>query len=203
MLEIDSSKQSVNHRLDHWCQTLADQAAGTRNLTIGLTSGNRYANDARVLFRVAKSLTANIDQSRRNTGNSDGLLICRLDVNSAPLNWLGSADDNAVEPIIEKSALGDWHQVEIPIVIGRVAPKSLQQVPRWLPKWKLRFRTILIDLGPMHLVPSRTIGRLCDVNYVILGPHTCASAQWINQHIDYHSECGSHIAGSVVALASA
>jgi hypothetical protein len=56
---------------------------------------------------------------------------------------------------------------------------------------------ILIDLGPINLIPSRTIGRLCDTNYILLGPNTSASAQWILQYVDYHTYCGSHIAGTL------
>ena len=110
-----------------------------------------------------------------------------------------AVSDPKIDPGIEKSALGDWHQIDVPMVLGNTAPWALQQLPRWLPKWKLRYGVILIDLGPIHLVASRTVGRLCDSNYIVLGPNSSASAQWLMQYVDYHSYCGSHIVGTLVS----
>lgn len=187
-------------RLRDWCDGIVVDSSGAKSLTIGLASGNRYPNDARVIFRIVKALSNSLVEHR---GKSN-LLLCRLNVET-----LGSGlfeppkTSESVDARIEKSALGCWDFVEIDVPIGRVAPPSLQLIPRWLPKWQLRYHTIVVDLGPIHQVPSRTIGSICDAIYVVLGPNGCASAKWISQHVDHHTECGSPIAGTIVATAAA
>jgi len=177
-----------------WYDQIARQGSHSRGFTVGLISGHRDQNDPRCIYRIAARLTKAMANYRSNSG----LLVCRLEVR-CPLwgSWLATPEQK-VEPIVEKSALGDWHQVDVPMTLGNTAPWSLQQLPRWLPRWKLRYNIILIDLGPIHLVSSRTIGRLCDSNYIVLGPNSTASAQWILQYADYHAYCGSHIAGTLL-----
>jgi hypothetical protein len=62
---------------------------------------------------------------------------------------------------------------------------------------------IMIDLGPMHHVPSRTIGRLCDHCYVLLGPDLCASVDWIRQHLAWHDRAGSTVGGTIIITSNA
>ena len=83
--------------------------------------------------------------------------------------------------------------------VASSASWSLQQIPRWLPKWRESFQLILIDLGPAHLVPSRAIGRLCDTSYLLLGPKPCGSHEWIMQQLAWHHLSGSTISGSIVS----
>ena len=180
---------------DQWIEDLVHQAAGSQCLTIGLISGHREPNDARCIYRLAGRISHGLNGSRGN----GGLLVCRLNIEIPMLPRFRKPVEERVEPEIEKSALGNWHEVEVPMKICQTACWTLQSLPRWLPKWKLRFQMIVVDLGPIHLVPSRTIGRLCDTNYLLLGPNNCASPQWILQYRDYHAYCGSHIDGTVVS----
>jgi hypothetical protein len=200
MIQMASAEHSdaVDRHLKNWCETIAASQGQRANITIGLTSGSRTANDARVIFKIVKALQAAIAERRPK----HSLLLCRLDVTSAPLELLSTAVDIDTEARLERSALGEWDHVEIDVCIGSYAPKSLLKIPRLLPKWKLRYDTIIVDLGAIHQVPSRTIGRLCDANFVIIGPNSSASAQWIKQYVDHHTACGSHIAGSIVAAAA-
>ncbi len=191
--------QTDEDRLASWSSELSKIVCTTKNLTIGLCSGNRFNNDARIVYRILKSLQA----ATAEVAPEANMLLCRLDARqTSPWDLVCSRDEQVAEPKLEKSALGNWDCVDVPITVGNVATRSLQQVPRWLPKWKLRYNLIVVDLGPMHLVPSRIIGRLCDGSYVILGPDSCASAQWISQYVSHHEECGAHIAGTIVAAAA-
>jgi hypothetical protein len=198
---MTTSEQSTcrDQQLNNWCVDIVANNSGSKCITIGLTSGNRNPNDARVIYRLVKSLSESLLERRQESN----LLLCRLDVKSVAWELFRSTENTDVDARIEKSALGSWDHVEIPVVVSNVAPKSLQQIPRLLPKWKLRYSTIVVDLGPINQVPSRTIGRLCDSNFVVIGPNSCASAQWISQHVDYHLDCGAHINGTIVASAAA
>lgn len=197
-------KQSTNIEADtglhQWADQIANIAIQTNNLSVGLVSGNRFGNDPRVIFRIVRSLQGAVHQLKPNSS----CLLCRLDVRvSSAVRRLSWSREEAAEPKVERSALGNWHFVEVPIVVGNVATPSLQLVPRLLPKWKLNYNLVLIDLGPLHLVPSRIVGRLCDCNFVLLGPTSCASSQWINQFVSHHADCGSHITGTITAGAAA
>jgi hypothetical protein len=187
--------EAVNSNLESWSDELVRQTSGSACLTIGLISGHREPNDARCVYILAGQLAQRL--STRH-GDSD-LLVCRLEIDCPVLARFRTVSDEPLEPEIEKSALGNWHEVEVPMTLGQSAPWALKALPRWLPKWKLRYKMILIDLGPINLIPSRTIGRLCDANYLLLGPNSSASAQWILQYVDYHTYCGSHIAGTLVS----
>lgn len=190
----------VDPRLTAWANEIAGITCQSKNVTLGLISGNRFSNDARVIFRIVRQL----QQSLASISSDASILLCRLDVRSpSSMSLLIKESDELPEPKIERSALGNWSVVEVPMTVGNVAPRALQMVPRLLPKWKMRYNLVVIDLGPLHVVPSRIVGRLCDCNYVVLGPGSCASAQWITQYINYHEDCGSHIAGTVCATSAA
>jgi hypothetical protein len=164
--------------------------------TIGLTSGSRNLNESRSVYRLVNSIASLLD---RGSEDSD-LLLCRLEVQ--PKAWPRATQRAIEEPLknIEKSVLGNWYQLDVSIECDRpTASHVLQQLPHALSKWQLRYKAVIMDLGPMHLPPSRILGRLCDVSFVMLGPNSCASAQWINQYIEYHEECGATIAGTIIA----
>jgi hypothetical protein len=189
-------RSAGDEKLQAWCEQLATLSVQTKCLTVGITSGHREANDARAIYRIASAL----DDALVQLSSQPKLLLCRLEVHKSSLaiSLLGDSSQQA-DPTVRKSALGRWNQIDIDIRLGSTLPKQLSQIPRWLPKWKMAYDLILIDLGSMHLVPSRTVGRLCDAVFVMLGPNTCASAHWILEQVDLHQQAGCHIAGTLVA----
>lgn len=200
MIMNQQAVETVESRLATWADEIAGITLQSKNVTLGLISGNRSNNDARVVFQLVRQLQHSLDAKCADAS----MLLCRLDVRSpSSMSLLTKEADDLPEPKIEKSALGNWGVVEVPMTVGNVAPRALQMVPRLLPKWKLRYNLVVIDLGPLHVVPSRIVGRLCDCNFVVLGPGSCASAQWITQYITYHEDCGSHIGGTICATAAA
>lgn len=177
-----------------WAEQIARQAVGAKCTTLGLTSGSRQANDRRTIDALARSLAEQLLHSPRASAQ---LLVLRLDVFlSTSLERLD--DQPAGPPRPCKSPLGEWSEVTIPMPVGKRASWSLEHLPHWLPAWKSQFCCLLIDLGPIHLVPSRLIGRLCDSCYVLLGPDACASQEWLLQHIAWHDRSGSAICGTIV-----
>ena len=178
-----------------WGGEVAAAAQMATTYSIGLMSGSRFANDRRLIDRLVKSAALELAES---TGAST--LLLRLD-NAA--REPDSTKSRAAVPVASKSPLGPWYEISFPMPQSKSAPWALEHIPQWMPQWKLRHRLLVIDLGPMHLTPSRVIGRLCDMCYLMLGPSTCASHDWIMQQIDFHSRSGTIIAGSVVATTSA
>ncbi len=178
-----------------WGGTVAAAAQRASTYSIGLMSGSRFPNDRRLIERLVKSAAEELGQL---TGAST--LLLRLDSTAHESHATAT---RTTAPVAIKSPLGPWYEISLPMPPSKSAPRALEQIPHWLPQWKLRHRLVAIDLGPMHLTPSRIIGRLCDACYLMLGPATCASHDWIMQHIDFHSRCGTVIAGSLVATTSA
>ena len=178
-----------------WGSAVATSAQNATTYSIGLTSGSRFANDRRAIERLVRSAATELMDA---TGAST--LLLRLDPQTADG---GAPTTRIAAPVATKSPLGPWYELNLPMPEKGSAPWALEHIPHWLPQWKLRHRLVAIDLGPMHLTPSRVIGRLCDVCYVMLGPNTCASHDWIMQQIDFHSRSGSVIAGSIVSTAAA
>lgn len=178
-----------------WGSEVAAAAEKATTYSIGILSGSRFPNDRRAIERLVKCAAAGLGESSGAT-----TLLLRLDA-SAPDP--GAPIARTIAPVATKSPLGPWYEITLPMTPSNSAPWALEHIPHWLPQWKLRHRLVAIDLGPMHLAPSRVIGRLCDACYLLLGPSTCASHDWIMQQIDFHSRCGSVIAGSLVATTSA
>ncbi|MBX3422372.1 MAG: hypothetical protein KF752_12540 [Pirellulaceae bacterium] len=194
----DRTPGSFPSSLRTWAEGMVVGRVPGRGISIGMISGHRDACDLRAVYMVAKELSLAINSIPGN----QGLLLIRLSMYSK-LPGMKSGVEESVEPLVQKSALGAWHQTEISIQLGSTASPALQQLPRWVVNWKLGYSLILLDLGPIHLVPSRMLGRLCDQNFLLLGPNFCASAQWLMQFIDYHAYCGSHIAGTLVSSLAA
>jgi hypothetical protein len=180
----------------HWGSEVAAAAQSASTYSIGLMSGSRFSNDRRLIDRLVKNAAQDLGDL---TGAST--LLLRLDCGAGPIGAPPASRPPA--PVASKSPLGQWYEICLPMPQSKTAPWALEQIPHWLPQWKLRHRLVVIDLGPMHLTPSRIIGRLCDTCYLMLGPSTCASQDWIMQQIDFHSRCGTVIAGSIVATNSA
>ena len=178
-----------------WGGEVAAAAQMATTYSIGLMSGSRFPNDRRLIDRLVKSAATELTEL---TGAST--LLLRLDNTAREVD--SNKTRNAV-PVATKSPLGPWYEISLPMPQSQSAPWSLEHIPHWMPQWKLRHRLVVIDLGPMHLAPSRVIGRLCDTCYLLLGPSTCASHDWITQQIDFHSRSGTIIAGSIVATTAA
>jgi|LakMenE01Jun11ns_1017448.scaffolds.fasta_scaffold9924757_1 hypothetical protein len=183
----------------NWCEQWVAKLADTPSIAIGLISGHREPNDPRSVHRIARRMS---EALTAHPGRLS-MLVCQLDIHTGGGMLSKKCSETLVEPEITKSPLGNWHQVQVAMRIGASAPEPLQRLPRWLAKWKHRHSLILVDLGPIHLVPSRMLGRLCDANYLMLGPNWCASSQWLLQYVDYHEYCGSHILGTVVTTIAA
>ena len=176
-----------------WAAQIVRESIPAKCTSIGLTCGSREPNSRRVIDTLARELSQQALAIRRD----NRLLLLRLHVFQS-MSLERQDDQPQGAPRATASPLGDWSEVAIPMPVGKRASWSLQNLPRWLPAWKSEFRFVMIDLGPMHLVPSRTIGRLCDRCYVVLGPDACASHAWILEHVAWHDRSGSPICGTIL-----
>lgn len=219
-MQIEGDWMTSEQNATSWGVEVANAAQKASTYSIGLMGGSRFANDRRVVDRLLKSVTKELGEL---TG--DTTLLVRLDAKLSSdaarlqhfqrnLNLAAqsvqtdeknlSTESQATSvPVAPKSPLGPWYEISLPMPQDKSIPWALQRLPHWLPQWKLRHRLVAFDLGPMHLPPSRVIGRLCDACYLMLGPSTCASHEWIMQQIDFHSRSGTVLAGSVIATTSA
>lgn len=181
--------------LEKWVIGVGREARAAKSLTVGLIGGSRRGIDRRVTDQLAKGLASELRASQP----APRLLVVRVDgeARRMPPDRLPGVDEPM--PAVAPSPLGRWAFVEIPMPIGKTGSRTLQQLSRWLPKWKQEFGVILFDLGPMNLVPSRSLGRLCDSCYVVLGPDSCASPEWILQHIAWHERSGTQVCGTLVS----
>lgn len=177
-----------------WAESIIREVSGCQHLTVGLISGARYGNDARCVNQLVSVLA-----SRAKAAGEEYRLLCvRLAVMSNE-KLEQPADQTESVPPAMRSPLGPWSEVTIPVPVGARASWSLLQIPTWLSAWKEAFRLILVDVGPINLVPSRIVGRLCDVNYLHLGPEECASSDWLLEHMAWHDRSGSKIVGSLLS----
>ncbi|MFK7737574.1 MAG: hypothetical protein AB8B50_16180 [Pirellulaceae bacterium] len=177
--------------LSSWTDNLVVEASSTPCLTVGVCNGGREANDRltmdHLLGRLERSLTRFAPDRR--------MLSIRID----PQNM--QADKPIVErmPIAQRSALGDYHEVQLSCERGSKNGHALNGLADWLPSWKEAFGLIVLDIGPIDSREARVSGRLCDGCYVLLGPRTCGSQEWINQQIAWHSRSGSTVCGTILA----
>ncbi len=192
-IQITESSKPVNGSEISWPEAVVVEACNAACTTIGLMAGSRDANDVRVIDSLVKELSDQFG-AREYAAR---MMLLRLDVHHST-SLERQHGQPAGLPKSTRSPLGNWSEVAVPMPVGRSASWSLQQLPRWLPKWKSEFDLILIDLGPMNLVPSRAIGRLCDSCYLLLGPDSCASHEWILQHVAWHDRSGSSICGTLL-----
>jgi hypothetical protein len=147
--------------------------------------------------RVFEAIVSQAANALETASRSKRMLVIRLNLfRSAQLGR--AADQPATIPVAMRSPLGSWASVEIPMPVGPRASWSLLQMPSWIPIWKAEYDVILIDLGPVNLVPSRVLGRFCKSNFMVIGPARCASAEWIQMHVDWHAQAGSTIQGSLL-----
>lgn len=177
-----------------WAESIVREVSGSPHLTVGLISGARYGNDPRCVNRLVGALAARA----KTAGDEYRLLSVRLSVVTNEKLEQPPEKTAAVPPAI-RSPLGPWSEVSISVPVGARASWALLQIPSWLSTWKEAFRLILVDLGPINLVPSRIVGRLCDVNYLHLGPDECASSDWLLEHMAWHDRSGSDIVGTLLS----
>lgn len=176
-----------------WAAGLVRDWTRTSSLTIGLTSGGRQSCDRRAIDALAR----NLDEALSTRRVLRPMLLVRLKIMPGSSLERGAEQSECGPPLL-RSPLGAWSEVSVPVPVGKRASWSLEQLPRWLDAWRDDFGLVVIDLGPIHEVPSRVIGRLCDGCYVVLGPDNCASRDWILQQVAWHQHSGSTICGTLV-----
>lgn len=184
-----------NDKSSHWAHCVAAEAHQSKTYTVGLMSGSRFTNDRRAIDRLLRTTVNELNRLEYGTST----LLLRLDVfGDLP------ATSKIGAPLPElKSPLGPWYEIVLRLVGSEQVERTLEQVVANLPQWKQQHRLVVVDLGPMHLAPSRSVGRLCDVCYLLLGPKTCASHDWILQQVGAHDRNGTVIAGSIITTAAA
>ncbi|MCA9127983.1 MAG: hypothetical protein KDB22_12895 [Planctomycetales bacterium] len=183
--------QSQNGPLVGWARSMVQRTDPVKCSLLGLINGSRYPCDRRVVDRLALNLSTELrmGHAKRRT------LLVRLDIYAA-----GAIDTRSTTdaPSISESPLGPWEDLSVAIPVGATASPALLQLPKRLRQWRREYSLVIFDLGPLNNIPSRTIGRLCDYNFLILGPNACASSNWIQQHIAWHQQSGSKIDGSIL-----
>jgi len=176
-----------------WATGIVKECSPKTCTTIGFINGSRFPCDRRVVDALAGML----DQARGQRKPALPMLLIRLQIEpGASLERPPEQPDQA--PPLQPSPLGSWSEVSIPVPIGRRAGWALEELPHWMFNWKRQHALVLIDLGPISEVPSRILGRLCTGCYILLGPESCASRDWILQHVAWHEQSGSAICGTLV-----
>ncbi len=188
----DECRSASNGSAEGWAAELVQEALQAPCTTIGLVSGNRQGSDRCVIDAYARLLAQQLQKARFKRP----LLIVRLHTQVAATAGSTTARNSIPRPA--PSPLGAWSDVHINVAVGRKSPGVLQQLPQWLPSWKTEYGFLLIDLGPICELPSRVAGRLCDGCYVMLGPETCGSYEWLMRHIAWHDRSGSTMCGTLL-----
>ncbi len=184
---------SISQFPSTWVSNAVEQQATGGCQLIGMTSGNRSLNDTRTIVSLARQLTA-----AANAATDSRVLLCRLNV--FPSQQVERLDEQSSGlPAATRSPLGAWKEVTVPVPIGTMASWSLLQLPSWLATWRTAFGFVLVDIGPVSLVPARVIGRLCNANYLVLGPQSSGSHDWLLGHVDWLRDSGVNVAGTLLA----
>jgi hypothetical protein len=178
-----------------WAAVLAAEAHGSACLTVGLAAGSRTPCDR----STVEALVAEVAQELMKLDGSSRTLWIRLEPHEdiSLLKRSPSAEERI--PVAKRSPLGPWFEVAVPIAKSGQPGRAAHLMPQWLPSWKQSFRLIVIELGAIHWIASRAVGRLCDGCYLLLGPSGCASQEWVMQQIAWHHQSGSTICGTLVA----
>jgi hypothetical protein len=177
--------------------SIATEALQASTYCIGLMNGSRLSNDRRAVDRVVRATS----DALADASDGASTLLLRLLADSDVESFKRPTGNTA--PSGEKTPLGSWYEIALPMPASQATPWTLEQIPRWLPQWKQQHRLVVIDLGPMHLVATRVLGRQCDHCYLMLGPSVCGSHDWIMQQINLHHRSGTSVAGSIIATAAA
>ncbi|MFN3189239.1 MAG: hypothetical protein ACE361_01860 [Aureliella sp.] len=175
-----------------WADGLVREAMEAECLTVGVMSGGRSGNDPRSLDRLLQAIT-----SRMKTPATNARVLAVRCIDAE----LATSEVDVVDriPVAQRSPLGSYCEVElVSTERKRIAP-GLNNLPNWLAEWKNAFQLILVDIGAIDSVAAKSIGRLCDGCYLLLGPYSCGSQEWIMQHVAWHNRSGSTVCGTIVA----
>lgn len=176
-----------------WAADVAQESMLANCTTIGLVSGSRHATPRCVIDGYARLIADAFSVLRPRRP----MLIVRLSARPVA----ASRRDNQqadLAPKVTASPLGPWSEVSISIAAGKRARVTLESLSYLLPDWKAQFGFILVDLGSISEAPSRLIGGHCDSCFVLLGPESCGSHEWLLQQIAWHARSGSTICGTLV-----
>lgn len=190
-------QNSVDRSAEQWAAGIVGDLNVINTMTIGLTSGSRYASDQRAVDGLAQAIHSALSKRRDAMCTT---LVLRLKNAVSSEQRLG-VNEKQIGPSIIDSKRGGWSEVTVPVPISNGAygsNNSVDYLSHWMTTWKQEFRVILVDLGPICTAPSRMIGRLCDGCYILLGPETCGSREWILRHVAWHQQSGSTICGTLV-----
>lgn len=178
---------------ESWAAQVAETTLLSASTTIGFSHGTRGVGRSANICSLADQVSRALYGYRRDVA----MLALRLEVvHSQSLAQPPDQADTPPQPVV--SPWGPWWEVQVRVPVGEYASWSLLRLPRWLPYWKSRFDLILVDLGPINEVPSRTIGRLCDRWYVLLGPATSPAFEWLHHHITWHQRAGCPVSGTLL-----
>lgn len=175
-----------------WAADLAQEAMLAQCTTIGLISGSRDTTSRCVIDAYTRLISDALTALRFRRP----MLIVRLDA-SAAVSRRNSQPGEMV-PSVTASLLGPWSEVTVSVAAGKKGKGTLESLSYLLPKWKREFGFVLVDLGPIAEASSRLIGGHCDSCFVVLGPESCGSHEWLLQHIAWHARSGSTICGTLV-----
>ncbi len=189
----EAAPRATVHAAQSWAAELAHESQLTQCTTIGLISGNRTAAPRCVIEGYARLIADALTALRARRP----MLIVRIG-NAGKFDSPRASQLTESAPHIAASPLGPWSEVNISVAAGKQMLATLERLSYLLPEWKREFGFVLIDLGPIAEVPSRMIGRHCDSSFVLLGPESCGSYEWLLQHIAWHAESGSTICGTLV-----
>lgn len=176
-----------------WAAEVAQEAVLSNCTTIGLINGSRDSTSRNVVNVYARLLADAFSALRSRRP----MLIARLSSHPAR-NSRREHQHADSAPDVTVSPLGPWSEVTISVSAGKQARDTLESLTYLLPNWKREFGFILVDLGPISEVPSRLIGGHCDSCFLLLGPESCGSHEWLLQQIAWHARSGSTICGTLV-----
>lgn len=176
-----------------WAADVAQEAMSANCTTIGLISGSRDSTPRSVIEAYARLIANALSDLR----SRHPMLIVRLSSHPAPASRRDHQQADSV-PSVTASPLGPWSEVTIAVAAGKQARGTLESLSYLLPNWKREFGFILVDLGPIAEVHSRLVGGHCDSCFLVLGPESCGSHEWLLQQIAWHARSGSTICGTLV-----
>ncbi|MEC8556908.1 MAG: hypothetical protein VXZ82_18040 [Planctomycetota bacterium] len=172
-----------------WSDAIVREARETESLTVGITNASRTPSDRRTLFELLAALSERIKTQKLSRQVLCVHLSCEEE----------SEDSQTRVPTLQRSVVGNWSNVTIPVSKTDEKTWEEDQLSSWLALWKEAFPIILIDLGAIDSSASREIGRFTDANYLLLGPQGCGSLQWILHQVGRHQQHASSICATLVA----
>lgn len=172
-----------------WADSIVREARETESLTVGITNASRKPCDTRTLFELLAALS----ECMKVQNLSRRVLCVHLSSEEE------SENSQTRIPVPQRSAVGNWSTVTIPVSTTDEKTWEEDQLSSWLALWKEAFPIILIDLGAIDSSASREIGRFTDGNYLLLGPQGCGSLQWILHQVGRHQQHASSICATLVA----